>query len=102
MSRGAPSRASGLGLSALLDSTKEVRSSVLELVQAARSVFSNPFDFLSKQVLDNCRNNVGRYPRRAYFLLISMCIISKLHSLQCRASKMLFRLQKVLTKSKMN
>lgn len=45
----------------LLDSTREVRSAVLELIKAARSLYSNPLDFLSKQTLDNCLGEVGMY-----------------------------------------
>eukprot|EP00026_Physarum_polycephalum_P001130 Phypoly_transcript_01131.p1 GENE.Phypoly_transcript_01131~~Phypoly_transcript_01131.p1 ORF type:complete len:1170 (+),score=184.24 Phypoly_transcript_01131:39-3548(+) len=51
-------QAKGIALTCLQDNAKEVRSAVLDLVQAARSVFSNPFDFLCKQTLDNARNTV--------------------------------------------
>ncbi len=61
ITKNAHTRAKGIPLQCLIDSAKEVRSAVLELVQAARSVFSNPFDFLSKQTLDNSRNIVGMF-----------------------------------------
>ena len=37
----------------VLSAAKDVRSGVLEFVQAVRSAASNPFDFLSQQTVDN-------------------------------------------------
>ena len=48
-----------MALQYLLGSTKEIRTAVLELIKAARSLYSNPFDFLSRQTLDNCLGDVG-------------------------------------------
>eukprot|EP01113_Clastostelium_recurvatum_P051273 TRINITY_DN991_c0_g1_i9.p1 TRINITY_DN991_c0_g1~~TRINITY_DN991_c0_g1_i9.p1 ORF type:complete len:1470 (+),score=411.21 TRINITY_DN991_c0_g1_i9:4947-9356(+) len=43
---------------ALASTTKVIRASVLELIKAARSVWSNKLDFLSRQTLDQCRVDV--------------------------------------------
>jgi hypothetical protein len=70
-------QAKGIALTCLQDNAKEVRSAVLDLVQAARSVFSNPFDFLCKQTLDNTRNTVGMTPPPSPLSLLFLLLFAR-------------------------
>ena len=57
----------------MLSAAKDVRSGVLEFVQAVRSAASNPYDFLSQQTVDN---------RFKYLVTVVKNVVSAMESVE--------------------
>ncbi len=59
--------------------SREIRASVLDLIQATKDAISNPFDFQSSQKLQNCCGVVANYIKDVTDLLILMKRAQKVH-----------------------